>query len=83
MQAGAHQNGSWLVAVGKAGVEEGVSQIGLTSIISPSGKVVAQSKTVGDELVIYDCDLDDTRAYKELFNFGQNRRPEFYGPITE
>lgn len=83
MQAGAYQNGTWVVAVGKAGVEEGISQIGLTSIIAPSGQVVAQSKTLGDELVIHDCDLDETKPYKDLFNFARNRRPEFYGPITE
>ena len=83
MQAGAHQNGSWLVAVGKAGVEEGVSQIGLTSIIAPSGETVAQSSTLADELVVYDCDLDATVAYKELFNFEKNRRPQFYGSISQ
>lgn len=82
MQAGAYQNGTWVVAVGKAGVEEGVSQIGLTSIIAPSGEVVAQSKTLGDELVVHTCDLDETRAYKELFDFGANRRIQHYGPIA-
>lgn len=84
MQAGAYQNGCWVVAVGKAGVEEGVSQIGLTSIIAPSGEIVAQSKTKGDELVIHDCDLDATLVYKEaMLNFAVNRAPEHYGPITE
>ena len=68
MQAGAYQNGCWVVAVGKAGMEEGVSQIGLTSIIAPSGEIVAQSKTTGDELIIHDCNLDDTRVYKEANN---------------
>ena len=83
MQAGAYQNGSWVVAVGKAGVEEGVSQIGLTSIIAPSGEIVAQSETLEDELVIHKCDLDESRAYKELFNFDRNRRIEHYACITE
>ncbi len=83
MQAGAYQNGSWVVAVAKAGVEEGVSQIGLTSIIAPSGEIVAQSATLEDELVIHACDLDESRAYKELFDFAHNRRIEHYGPITK
>lgn len=82
MQAGAYQNGCWVVAVGKAGVEEGVSQIGLTSIIAPSGEIAAQSTTLEDELVVYDCDLDASRDYKELFDFGTNRRIEHYGPIA-
>ena len=82
MQAGAYQNGCWVVAVGKAGVEEGVSQIGLTSIIAPSGEVVTQSKTLSDELVIHECDLDESLAYRELFNFAENRRIEHYGKIA-
>ncbi len=84
MQAGAYQNGCWVVGVAKAGVEEGVSQIGQTSIIAPSGEVVAVSKTLGDELVVYPCDLDLVRPYKDvLFNFERNRRVEHYGPITQ
>ena len=82
MQAGAYQNGTWVVAVGKAGVEEGVSQIGCTSIIAPSGEVVAQSKTLGDELVVHTCDLDESAAYKQLFDFTANRRIQHYGPIA-
>ena len=84
MQAGAYQNGCWVVAVGKAGVEEGVSQIGLSSIIAPSGEIVAQSSTLADELIVYDCDLDETRVYKEaMFNFAANRKPQYYLSITE
>ena len=84
MQAGAYQNGCWVVAVAKAGVEVGVDQLGLTSIIAPSGQVVAQSSTRADELIMHRCNLDDARAYKEyLFNFAENRRPEHYRPITD
>lgn len=83
MQAGAYQNGCWVVGVAKAGVEEGVSQIGQTSIIAPSGEVVALSSTLGDELVVARCDLDLVKPYKEaLFNFANNRRIEHYGPIA-
>ena len=83
MQAGAYQNGCWVVGVAKAGVEEGVSQIGQTSIIAPSGEVVALSSTLGDELVVARCDLDLVKPYKEaLFNFANNRRIEHYGSIA-
>jgi hypothetical protein len=69
--------------VAKAGVEEGVSQIGETSIIAPSGEVVATSSTLDDELVVYRCDLDVVKPYKEyVFNFQRNRRIEHYGLIA-
>ena len=83
MQAGANQNAAWVVAVGKAGVEEGVSMIGLTSISAPSGEIVAQSTTLGDELVIHECDLDESVRYRGFLDFEQNRRPEFYGLIAQ
>jgi N-carbamoyl-D-amino-acid hydrolase len=83
MQAGALQNAAWVIAVGKAGVEAGVSMIGLTSIIAPSGEIVAQSTTLGDELVIHECDLDQAMRYRQFLDFEQNRRPELYGRIVQ
>jgi len=41
MQAGAYQNGTWVVGVAKCGLEEGVLQIGQSQIIAPSGETVA------------------------------------------
>lgn len=84
LQAGAYQNGSWVVGVAKAGTEEGVAQLGETAIIAPSGEVVAQAAGEGDELVVHACDLDETRPYKEgIFHFGQNRQIQHYGLITQ
>lgn len=83
MQAGAYQNGCWVVGVAKAGVEEGVRQIGQSCIIAPSGEIVAKSATLGDELVIHRCDLDLVKPYKErLFNFAKHRRIEHYQLIA-
>jgi predicted amidohydrolase len=83
MQAGAYQNGCWVVGVAKAGVEEGVSQIGQTAIIAPSGEIVARSSTLDNELVVYRCDLDLVKPYKErLFNFARHRRIEHYQLIA-
>ena len=84
MQAGAYQNATWVVGVAKAGVEEGVSQIGQSCIIAPSGEVVAMASTLEDELVVAQCDFEHTRKYKEhSLNFEVNRHIEHYGLITE
>ena len=83
MQAGAYQNGSWVVGVAKGGVEEGVDSLGQSAIIAPSGQIVAQAYTTGDELLVARCDLDWCAKYKgTLFDFDRYRRPEVYGPIT-
>jgi len=84
MQAGAYQNGTWVVGVAKAGLEEGVMQIGNSIIVAPSGEIVAACSTVGDELAIARCDLDLTVSYKSTtFNFAKHREPQAYGLIVE
>jgi predicted amidohydrolase len=83
MQSGAYQNGTWVVGVAKGGVEEGVDSLGQSAIIAPSGQIVAQAFTSGDELLVARCDLDWCLKYKEtLFDFERYRRPEVYVPIT-
>ena len=84
LQAGAYQNSCWVVAVAKAGVEEGVEQIGGTCIVAPSGQIVAGATSLTDELVVARCDLDLARLYREsTFDFARHRRIEHYGLITE
>ena len=84
MQAGAYQNGCWVVGVAKAGTEDGVRQIGNSIIVAPSGEIVAACTTEGDELAIARCDLDLTLSYKNTtFNFARHRQPQAYGLIVE
>ena len=83
MQSGAYQNGTWVVGAAKAGIEEGVDALGQSCIIAPSGQIVAQAFTTGDELVVAGCDLDWCQRYQgTLFDFDRYRRPEVYTRIT-
>ncbi|GAB4224744.1 MAG: N-carbamoyl-D-amino-acid hydrolase [Kiloniellaceae bacterium] len=84
MQAGAYQNGTWVVGVAKAGREEGCDLIGGSCIIAPTGEIVAQCATLEDEVVVADCDLDRCREIQDnIFNFALHREPESYRLITE
>ncbi len=84
LQAGAYQNATWVVAVAKAGVEDDHPLFGCSAIVAPNGKIVAESVTEEDELIVHTCDLDATRFGKEtVFNFAKHRRIEHYGLITE
>ncbi len=84
MQSGAYQNGTFVVGVAKGGVEEGVDSLADSSIIAPSGEILAKTATNGDEVVTAICDLDWCNNYKNtLFDFNRYRRPEVYGRITE
>ena len=83
LQAGAYQNSTWVVAVAKAGVEDGHPLIGGSCIVNPDGEVVAQTKTEDDELIVHACDLDATAfGKKTVFDFARHRRIEHYGVIA-
>lgn len=83
VQAGAYQNATWVVAVAKAGVEDGHALFGGSLIVDPNGEIVAEAGTEEDELLVYPCDLDATTFGKTtIFNFAQHRRTEHYGLIT-
>ncbi len=73
-----------MVGVAKGGTEEGVESLAESQIIGPSGQVLAQASTTGDEVVVATCDLDWCAQYKDtLFDFARYRRPEMYGAICE
>lgn len=83
MQSGAYQNATWVVGVAKAGVEEGVHQMGGSQIIAPTGETVAECLTEADELVTYTCDLDLGKSFRaSVFAFERHREPQDYTLIT-
>ncbi|MFM9709655.1 nitrilase-related carbon-nitrogen hydrolase, partial [Streptomyces galilaeus] len=70
VQAGAYQNSTWVVAVAKAGVEDGFPMFGCSLIVDPDGRIVAETKTEDDEIIMHACDLDATKFGKDtVFDF--------------
>ena len=83
VQAGAYQNSAWVVAVAKAGVEDGHALFGASVIVDPNGMIVAETQTEADEVIVHRCDLDATVFGKQtIFDFARHRRIEHYGRIT-
>lgn len=78
MQAAAYQNGQWIVAAGKAGLEEGEMLMGHSCIVAPTGEVVTQTLSLEDELIIYRANMDLAPYYKSFFDVDRNLRPEQY-----
>lgn len=83
LQAGAYQNGTWVVATAKCGIEDGCLLIGQSCIVAPTGEIVAMCSTLDDELITAEIDLDRTKEIKDhIFNFKLHRRPECYAEIS-
>ena len=83
-QANAYMNATWAVSVAKAGNEDGSGLIGGSVIVDPNGEIRAQARTLDDELIVVEADLDLCKHGKEqMFNFAAHRRPQWYGRIVE
>ena len=83
LRAAAIENQVFIVAAGKAGVEDGVEYIGGSEVISPEGKVLAKARTDGDELVVSTIDLDTLTKLKARWDFMPDRRPELYQTLAD
>ncbi len=82
-QAGAYQNGTFVVSVAKGGVEEGVPSLADSIIVAPSGELLAWSLTEDDEVIVADLRLDWCQQYTgTLFNMDYYRRPDAYTRLT-
>ncbi len=77
MQAGAYSTGTYVLGVGKAGVEGGVKYIGGSVIIGPDGMVIKRAKSAGDEMIVAEIDLDRQQAIRDRWNFPVNRRTDY------
>ena len=84
MQAGAYQNGTWVVGTAKAGMEEGVHMMAGSCIVAPTGELVALATTDDDEIVTAKADLSRGQYIKDtIFNFADHRRTEHYDIIVD
>lgn len=84
MQAGAYQNTLWVAAAAKAGLEDGQALIGGSCIIAPTGEIVAEAKSIDDEVVVHPADLGLIETCRKVnFDFEQYRRPDQYRLIAE
>ena len=84
VQSGAYQNATWVVAVAKAGIEDGHALMGGTLVCGPDGAIAGELEGEEDGLLVVPCDLDRCAFGKRtIFDFALHRRPEHYGMIVE
>jgi len=88
--ARAVENRIFVVAVNRAGVEKGISFIGKSQIVEPSGKRLAMAKTTGEEIILATFDPTLARQKRLVISPGAfeidtvgDRRPELYKKLTE
>ena len=90
INARALENNVYYLAVNRVGTERGFEFIGRSKIVDPSGKTIAESTGVGEEILY--AEIDPARARRKhvirvpgLHEIDRlaDRRPHLYGPLTE
>ncbi|HVW03213.1 MAG TPA: carbon-nitrogen hydrolase family protein [Planctomycetaceae bacterium] len=90
INARALENGVYFMAVNRVGVERGFEFIGRSKIVDPYGRTIVEAEGLGEEILVADIDLERARnkhyirvpGKHEIDRFA-DRRPEFYGLVTE
>ena len=85
MQSNSYMNATFSVSAARCGMDDGkYSLIGGSCITGPEGDILAEAKTVEDEVIVADCDLDLCQQGKtRTFDFARHRRVEHYARILE
>jgi Asp/Glu/hydantoin racemase/predicted amidohydrolase len=85
MQAHSYTNATFSVSSARCGLDDGeYPLIGGSTIVDPEGRILAESKSVEDEVIVADCDLDLCKpGKKRTFDFGRHRRIEHYRILAE
>jgi beta-ureidopropionase len=82
LQARAYENGTFVVAVNRAGNENGRNHIGTSMIVNPVGaEIIAVASGDKPELLVAALDLDDVNVAQTSLPWWRDRRPELYGSM--
>lgn len=88
VRARAAENGVYLVAANRIGIERGTQYLGRSLIVGPDGEVLAEATSDREEVLVADIDPPRSDRKQRVFVAGEyeldlfgDRRPELYGPL--
>jgi predicted amidohydrolase len=83
LRARAYENGAFVLACNRVGVEGPRHHLGRSMIVDPRGGILAEAGTEEPELLCAEIDLDAVAVARRAFPWWRDRRPELYGPLAE
>jgi N-carbamoylputrescine amidase len=82
LRARAYENGCFVVAANRVGVEGPRHHLGRSMVVDPRGTILAEAGTEGEELLVAEIDLDEVRRARVDFPWWRDRRPDLYGALV-
>jgi N-carbamoylputrescine amidase len=80
VRTAAFQNGYFAALCNRVGVEPTLTFAGESFAVDPAGRILARGKTLEDDLLLVDLDLNLCQQSTGRRLFRRDRRPELYGP---
>lgn len=78
-------NGYFVAASNRVGTEApwNIGRFyGTSYVVDPRGRFLCEASETDDELVWADCDLDQIREVRQVWQFFRDRRPDSYGDLV-
>jgi N-carbamoylputrescine amidase len=82
LRARAYENGVWVLAANRVGIEGPRHHLGRSMVVDPRGMIAAEAGTSGPELLALTIDLDAAVRARKDFPWWRDRRPDLYGPVA-
>lgn len=82
LRARAYENGVWVVAANRVGVEGVRNHLGRSMIVDPTGTIVTEAGSTDEALIVATIDLDATARERKKVPWWRDRRPELYGDLV-
>ncbi|WP_270934847.1 carbon-nitrogen hydrolase family protein [Falsiroseomonas oryzae] len=83
LRARAYENGVWVVAANRVGVEGPRHHLGRSMVVDPRGMIAAEAGTEGAQLLVHDLDLDEAVRARKDFPWWRDRRPDLYRAVAQ
>jgi len=82
-RARACENGTYVLAANRAGVEGPRRHLGHSMAVDPYGMTLSRSGEAESELVVCDADLAEVERARSAFPWWRDRRPDLYGDLVK
>jgi predicted amidohydrolase len=81
LRARAYENGVFVVAANRVGIEGPRHHLGRSMVVDPRGMIVAEAGTADTELLATTIDLAAVQRARVGFPWWRDRRPDLYGDL--
>ena len=82
LRARAYENGVYVLACNRVGVEGERHHLGRSMLVHPSGMIAAEAGIEQPQLLTAEIDLDAVSSARKKFPWWRDRRADLYGPLA-